>query len=241
MADAHAHLEAIPAFKAPPNFTIFTCGYSHESNVKNAEIAHSCKNTYASLGIAPQTAQQYANLAEELPKWCDFIRKSKPVAIGETGLDFHWGKTEELKERQRTCFGEMITLAQEMRLPLVIHCRDAYKEVLDVLESHSPLSFMLHCFSGNEKDAKRAVEMEGIISIPPLPSAGRRKAIREVGISRLVAETDAPYIGKTPLDVVQSIRIISKELEITEEEAAEKTCENALRFYGIPGDVICQT
>lgn len=233
MADAHAHLDALPAFKPPSDFIVFTSGYSHESNVKNAEIARSLKNTYASLGIAPQTAQQYANLAEKLPEWTAYIRSQKPVAIGEAGLDFHWGKTEELTERQRMCFEEMIKLAQEMRLPLVIHCRDAYKEVLETLETHLPIPFMLHCFSGNEKDAKKAVEMGGIISIPPMKSRGRADAISEIGIPFLVAETDSPYIGKTPLDVSQSIRIISTELEIKEEEAAIKTCENALKFFGV--------
>ncbi len=231
--DAHCHLDSFKEIELPPDFIAVTSGYSHESNQKSVQIAGKHKNVFYSLGIAPQTAQKEGNLEDNLPAWEEFIGASSPVAIGEIGLDFHWGKTEEEKKRQETCLDSMLGLARSLSLPVVFHCRDAYPELFSTIESHKPGRFMLHCFSGDEHDARRAVDLGGTISIPPLPSKNRKKAIKEAGITNLVAETDAPCIGKTLTDINISIQIISRALGMDEAEAASQTFKNAISFFGI--------
>ena len=160
---------------------------------------------------------------------------AKPNAIGEIGLDFHWAKTEVEKQRQHAAFGYQRTLAKKAGLPVVIHCRDAMAEVLDELENNGFSDFMMHCFAGNADDAKRAVGLGGIISVPPMHSKERKKAIKAIGLENVVAETDAPYLGdtKTLSDINISIQIIADALGISFEKAAGATVENDRRFYRI--------
>ena len=233
LVDSHCHLDSFERVEIPPNFIVFTCGYSHSSNQKNALIAKTHENAYATLGIAPQTAQAEENPEASLPLWENFIKSAFPCAIGEIGLDFHWAKQEVQKKRQYFCFNSMLSLASSLSLPVVLHCRDAYPELFEVLKTHKRKNFMLHCFSGTESDAKKAIDLGGIISIPPIPSKKRKKAIIEAGIKNVVAETDAPYIGKTLNDINLSLKIISDAFKIGQEEAQEATSSNARKFFRV--------
>ena len=232
--DAHCHLDSFREISIPQNITAVTSGHSHASNLKNAEIASRFERVYCSLGIAPQTAMNSSNLEQELPLWAEFVRKNQPSAIGEIGLDYHWGKTEEHKKRQRTAFEALLSLADEMRLPVVIHSRNAGQEVLETLLSHSfEDRFMMHCFSGSISEAKRALDLGGLISIPPIRSKDRKKTIKYSPLQNLVIETDAPYIGKTLLDIRKSAEMISELKEIPFEKVEEITYANAGKFFKI--------
>jgi TatD DNase family protein len=232
IADAHCHLDYIERIEIPENMVAFTCGYSHESNRKNAEIAAERKNVYAVLGISPRLALQEEHLMDVLPEWIGFIRRSRPVGIGEIGLDFHYGKTETELKRESLCFEMMLCLAEEMGLPVVIHSRKATTAVLDVLGRRS-LPMLFHCFEGNLEEAKRAVDMGGIISIPPIRSKNRRKVIKLLPLDKIVVETDAPDIGKTPFDIHVSIEMIAEIKGIGKEEVEDATYRNAMRFFRV--------
>jgi TatD DNase family protein len=233
IADAHCHLEGIPGWKTPDNMVVFTSGYSHESNLANARIAKEVPRAHCILGIAPQTAMRFPDIERKLPAWKDFIRSQNPVAIGEIGLDFHYAKEEHEQEREYTCFKHMISLAKEMKLPIVIHSRDAEEEVLAFLESEWDGEFLMHCFAGTKEQAEKAVELGGSVSIPPIRSKERKKVIKALTMEKLLAETDAPYIGKKPEDVAVSIGMIAEIKGIPPEEAEKATFANAMRFFRV--------
>jgi len=178
LVDSHCHLDSFNKKQMaglPEGIIPVTSGYSHKSNLKNAEIARQLHIPFC-LGIAPQTAV-FEGTAR-LPEWEAFIRSQNPNAIGEIGLDYHWGKEERHFEDENALFARMLDIAEEMGLPAVLHTRKAEVRVLDALAEYGwKKPFMLHFFSGDAETAKRAVGMGGIISIPPLRSKDRKKAI----------------------------------------------------------------
>lgn len=230
--DSHCHLESFKKKQLeelPEDILPVTSGYSHKSNVKNAEIAKSLRIPFC-LGIAPQTAVFEG--IEKLQEWEEFIRSQTPNAIGEIGLDYHWGKEEKHFEDERVLFARMLALAKEMDLPIVLHTRKAEEKVLDALVSYGwKKPFMMHFFSGDAETAKRAVKMGGIISIPPLHSKDRKKTIESIPLEKLVAETDAPYITRGIEGVRDAVQYIAEVKNIPPEKAARATAENSATFF----------
>jgi TatD DNase family protein len=199
--------------------------------MKNYEIASRLGIPY-SLGIAPQTVLKEGTAA--LDSWISFIEGSSPNAIGECGLDFHWGKTPLEHEVEEGVFLRMISLARKMELPLVLHSRKAETACLDVLEREGWRGgFMMHFFSGTLEEAQRAVEMGGIISIVSLHSKNRKKVIADIPLEKLVVETDAPYVHRNIDGVIEAVKYISEVKGITEEEVGRATVENAREFFGV--------
>jgi len=231
LIDAHCHLGNLPNYIIPEGLLPVTVGYSHTSNQKAVEAAKMHGVPFV-LGIAPQTA-----IKEDLSKlseWVDFIRKNPPSAIGEVGLDYHWAENEQDTKKEQVVFERMIELAEEMRLPLVIHAREATSDVLDSLQLRNFRNgFMLHFFSGTLHDAKRAVEMGGYVSIPPVRSKDRTAAIAALGLEHLLVETDAPYVGRTPDAVMDSVAYIAEVKKVDKEIVIRKTSENARAFFKI--------
>jgi TatD family hydrolase len=229
LVDAHCHLHEVKDYEIKDVIPVGS-GYSHASNVKTAGLAKKLKLPF-SLGIAPQSVIKLKGL-EELDGWLEYIRKQKPNAIGEVGLDYHWAKEKTEIEREQITFYQAVDLAIEMKLPLVIHSRDATKDVIDTLKLKAfPYRFMFHFFSGKPSDAKWIVEQNGLISITPLHSKDRRAAIEQTPLENLVVETDAPYVGRTPDAVRESVAYISEVKKLDFEEVAEQTAGNAIRFF----------
>lgn len=234
LVDAHCHLDSFTKTQLeelPHGIVPCTSGYSHGSNKKTVEIAKKLKVPF-SLGIAPQTVLKEGR--ENLREWMQFIADSSPNAVGEVGLDHHWGKTEEDFALEEEVFREMILLAQSLKLPLVIHSRKAESKCLDVIEDAGWKGpFMMHFFAGTLDEAARAVDMGGIISIVGLHAKNRRKVIGGIPLEKLVVETDAPYVTRNIDGILQSIGYISEVSGIPEEEVGKVTAENAARFFNI--------
>lgn len=229
--DAHCHLSDYKSIDIRPGWLPVASGYSHSSNVKTAQIAAKYGVPFC-LGIAPQSVVRAGT--SQLDSWIDEIRKHKPDAIGEIGLDYHWAKTEEEKARAELAFGKMLDLADEMKLPVVIHARDAVSRVLDVLEGRGwKRGIMMHFYSGTLEEAERAVSLGALISICPLHSKERRKVINSLPINSLVVETDSPYVVRTFYEVQKAIDYISEVRGMEAEEVAEKTAANAVRFFNL--------
>jgi TatD DNase family protein len=228
LVDAHCHIEEIKNY-SPKGVLPVTCGYSHTSNLRNIEIAERLGIPFV-LGIAPQTAIKQD--IKDLDKWIDTIRGTKPNAIGEIGLDFHWAKGEEDVKKEWIVFKRMVDLAEEMKLPVVIHSRKAEKECLEyLLERKFSDGIMFHFYSGNEETAKKAVDIGAIISITPLHSKERRKVINAVPLENIVVETDAPYVVRLPEDVIQSVQYVAEVKCLEIDEVKTKTAKNAARFF----------
>ena len=231
-ADAHCHLESCQGVLLP-HILYITSGYSENSNKKNAKIAQENENVFLCAGIAPQEAMKHKNIKIKLAEWEEEIEKlPRLAAIGEIGLDFHWAKTEEERFLQHECLISQLALAERLGLPVVIHSRDAEEKCLEILKNFN-IPYMLHCFSGKEETAIEAANHKAIVSIPPLRNKERRKFIEKLPMEKLVAESDAPYIGKTPSDAMESIKMIAEIKGIDEEAARKQTLLNTLSFFRI--------
>ena len=235
-ADAHCHLDACAGVLLPHALMV-TCGTSHEINLKNLRIAQQNGNVYLCAGISPQEAMKHKDIKIVLGEWEDAIAgqiadSGKLVAIGEIGLDHHWAKSEEEKFLQQECFVSQLQLAERLGLPAVIHSRDAEEACLDIVRNFN-LPYMMHCFSGSSEAALAAASGRGIISIPPISGKERKRFISELPIEKLVAESDAPGIGKSPEAALESIKMIA-EIRGMEEAAVQKqTLLNTVAFFGI--------
>jgi len=234
LVDAHCHLETFKRTQLeelPEGIIPVTCGYSHGSNVRTLEIAKMLEIPFC-MGIAPQTVLKEGK--EHLGEWMQFIADNPPNAIGEVGLDYHWGKTEADHKLEEEVFLEMIMLAQKMDLPLVIHSRDAENKCLDILEEQNwKKPFMMHFFAGNRDEAARAVDMGGIISIVGFHSKKRRKVIDGIPLEKLVVETDAPYVTRNIDGIFLAIEYISEITGIPKEEVGDVTAKNAATLFNI--------
>ncbi|MFH1447295.1 MAG: TatD family hydrolase [Candidatus Micrarchaeota archaeon] len=233
--DTHSHLTD---FQEVPNIikeakeklsAVFTCGYSMETSVAGADLAKANPGfIYAIAGDAPQRVMENPNV--EL-LWLEELEGI--VAVGEIGLDMHWGKTDNQLKNQKRWFESQLCIAEKRGLPVVIHSRDAESEVLDILESHALKGVLLHCFSGKMFEAKRGVDKGYLISIPPTNSKTRRKIIKSVDIEYLLLESDSPYIGKNPWSVIDAARSISELKGLSLGEVSDITARNAINFYGV--------
>jgi TatD DNase family protein len=153
------------------------------------------------MGLHPGSVKE--NYQEELAIIMDEIDSNPDyyVGIGEIGIDLYWDKT--YLEAQKFCFGAQIEKAKELNLPIIIHCRDAFDEVFEVLEKHNSDSLhgIFHCFTGNLEQAKTAINFGlklGIGGVVTFKNAGLDKVVEQLDLNDLVLETDAPYLTPAP-------------------------------------------
>ena len=154
------------------------------------------------IGLHPTSIKE--NYKEELAVVCQYLEQaSRFVAIGEIGIDLYWDKTF-LKEQQMA-FDQQIQWALEYELPVVIHSRESINEIVDILSNYKTTSLkgIFHSFTGNEEDAKRLLEFDnfmiGINGVVTFKKSHLPDFIKVIPTSRLVIETDSPYLAPTPM------------------------------------------
>ena len=208
--DTHTHLY-LEAFDVDQNEVIkraIDAGVSHffipaiDSNY--TERMYALEKSYPNLvslmaGLHPCYVKD--NVEEELEKVFEQLNTRSFCAIGEIGIDLHWDKTY-LKEQQKA-FSRQIELAKEYELPIVIHCRDAFDEVFEVLDQQkSPeLYGIFHCFTGDLIQAKRAIDLNfklGIGGVITYKNGKIDKFLNELPLKSIVLETDSPYLSPKP-------------------------------------------
>ncbi len=231
LIDAHCHLESIKDYVPPTGLLPITVGHSNGANLKNISIAEKLQIPLV-LGIAPQTALKEGT--DKLEEWIEVIKQSKvkPIAIGEVGLDYHWAKSEGDRKKEKLVFEQMIELAEEMHLPIVIHSRKSDDDCISMLrERKFSNGIMMHFFAGDEKQALNAVDIGAYISIPPLRSKERKKVINSIGLEYLLVETDAPAVVRLPEEVTKSVEYICELKKLEFEVVASATAKNATKLF----------
>jgi|CXWL01.1.fsa_nt_gi TatD DNase family protein len=252
LIDTHCHLnlpEAFPdpylALKAAEQNGVMACivvGIDRQSNVRTIELANRYGSIYGVVGWHPNSAASWNS--EEQGILANQLREPKVVALGEIGLDFHWDHAT--REQQEKCLLDQLEMAASANLPVVIHCREAWDELLDILESRSALPYHFHCFSGNEVQAKRCLDLGGILGFDGPITYKKNSELREMLATfpsdRIVIETDSPYLSPEPLrskpnspanlPLINEMLASAKGMSI--EDAARLTTENACRFFRIP-------
>ncbi|MDO8999025.1 MAG: TatD family hydrolase [Bacteroidota bacterium] len=157
------------------------------------------ENCFAMMGLHPCSVN--ATVKEELAIVRSWLEKRKYSAIGEIGIDLYWDKTF-LKE-QLHAFELQIKWALEYNYPIVIHCRDAFDEIYEILISFKKLpKAIFHCFSGNLEQANKIIALDnfklGIGGVLTFKNSGLDKVVEQIDLKHLVLETDAPYLAPVP-------------------------------------------
>ena len=193
-------------------------------------------------GLHPTHVKE--NYEQELEIVKKLLEQNSFVAIGEIGIDLYWDKTF-LKEQQYA-FREQIKLAKQYQLPIVIHCRDAFDEVFEILEMEKgeDLFGIFHCFTGTLEHARQAISYQmklGIGGVSTFKNGKIDKFLDQIEISHIVLETDAPYLAPVPyrgkrnesaylIEVANKLAAI---YQISFEEVAHITTENSRQVFGV--------
>ncbi len=176
---------------------MLTIGISAKDSESAYTLAQKYDRIFASVGIHPHDAKSATNKDfETIKKLCSF---EKVVAIGEIGLDFY--RNLSPREVQKSVFERLLALAQELEIPVIIHTREAQKETKDILRQFD-VKGIIHCFSGNKKDAKDYLDMGFYISFAGNITYGNLEledAAKVVPLDRIFVETDAPFLTPHPL------------------------------------------
>lgn len=198
------------------------------------------ENCFAMMGLHPCSVKE--NVEEELGIVKQWLDKRRFAAIGEIGIDLYWDKT--FIGQQVHAFKTQIDWALAQQYPIVIHCRDAFDEIYEVLRSYSTLpKGIFHCFTGTPEQAQKIIGlgsfMLGIGGVVTFKNSGLDKVVEQVGLEHLVLETDAPYLAPVPyrgkrnessyLSLVAEKIAQLKNVTVQEIEAA--TTQNALQIF----------
>ncbi len=251
--DTHAHLnaeqfnedqdEVIRRAKENGVTRIVNIGFNRETIPTSVALAEKYDFIYTAVGWHPQDAK---DMLEEDYDWLRELSKhEKVVAIGEIGLDYYWDTSPRVV--QQVVFRRQIQLAKELKLPIVIHNRDAHQDVVDILreENAAEVGGIMHCFSGSLEMAKQCLDMNFHISFGgpvTFKNAKKPKEIaQEIPLDRLLIETDCPYLTPEPYRGKRNetgyVRYVAEAIAqlrgMSSEELAYHTMENAKRLFKI--------
>jgi len=196
---------------------------------------------FAMMGLHPCSVNQ--DFEKELKIAEEWLGKRKFVAIGEMGIDLYWDKS--FIEQQKEAFRIQAAWAKKYQIPLVIHAREAMKEVIDLLEelTDNALFGVLHCFTGTSEEANKLINMNfslGIGGVVTYKNSGLEPILKEISLEHLLLETDSPYLAPVPhrgkRNETSYIPTIAQKIAdikgVSIAEVASKTTANAEKLFG---------
>lgn len=248
LIDTHAHLDSLDdlpgSLARAKEFgveKIIAISSDLASSRDTVSIAAQHENVFAAVGIHPHAARTAdADVLKEIEA---ITGSEKVVAVGETGLDYHYMNSE--KEEQIKSLTAHIGIAFRAALPIVIHVRDADQDLMDILrkEKVSERTGVIHCFTGNYETAGKYVDLGFYISFSGIATFKKSEEIRDaakrIPADRLLIETDSPYLAPVPMRgkpnepayVKHVAEAIAGARGVTLEEISEMTTENAERLF----------
>lgn len=216
-------------------------GSSLRGSLASVELAEKFACVYAAVGVHPHEAKDFR--AENIPQLEAMARRNKVVAVGEIGLDYF--KNYSPPENQRELFKALLTSAQKLGLPVVLHCRQAEADTLGILKEFPSARAVVHCFSGDEAFLRSCLALGFYVSftcnITYKKAEGLRQLLKIVPLDRLILETDAPYLApeglrgrrNEPANVKLLCESIARIKELSPEELAATTTANAKKFFNL--------
>lgn len=196
-------------------------------------------DVYGICGWHPNYTADYDPI--ELPKLIRVLKHPKILALGEIGLDYHWDYSPPIV--QTLALKDQLRVAQDAKMPVVFHAREAYSDLLDILEKQPPMKYLFHCFAGTKDEARRALRLGAWFGCDGPITYKKSEELREVFAfippHKIVLETDSPYMSPEPFrgkpNTPANIPIINRKLAelhgMTEEEMAAQTTQNAQDFF----------
>ena len=251
LIDSHAHLEMKEfnpdreevierARQAGVNY-IVTVGTNLAQSRKALSLARQHENIYATVGVHPHDVARADS--ETFDDLCEIARDPKVVAYGEIGLDFF--RNISPREKQIEMFNLQLELAVQLKLPVIIHDRDAHEQTLRMVKASGVRRGVFHCFSGDYSMARQCIDLGFYISIPGVVTFDNAKTIQDVAqrvpLSSLLLETDAPYLtpaphrGKRnePSFIINTAKKVAQIKGLPWEEVADVTARNTMNLFGI--------
>lgn len=218
-------------------------GFDRETIPLAIEIAEQYETIYAAVGWHPVDA---IDMTDEDLTWIEELSQHpKVVAIGEMGLDYHWDKSP--KDVQKEVFRKQIQLAKKVKMPIIIHNREATEDIITILqeENAKEIGGIMHCYNDSAEYVQTCLDMNFYISLggpvtfknAPMP----KEVAAMVPIDRLLIETDAPFLAPHPNRGKRNepayVKLVAEKIaeirQISLEELCEKTTENACAIFGI--------
>lgn len=244
--DAHCHIDfeqydedrekVIEKAEEKLGFTV-NAGSNLENNREVLDLAEKHPDFIVpNLGLHPT----YTDSFGEVDEIKEQIRNKRPPAVGEIGLDHHHVSENQVKKEQEKVFRDMLGLAEEMNLPVVLHTRDAERKSMDIVKEYELPNVMLHCFNGKPELAKEAVE-EGMkigITTQVLYSSRVQNIVKALELENILLETDSPFLYRgernSPVNIIESAEKIADIKGCDKEDVFEATTENAISIFGRP-------
>ncbi len=200
------------------------------------------EHIYLMMGLHPTHVKE--NFKDELEHVKEMLLEHKFFAVGEIGIDLYWDKT--FLKQQQEAFRFQIQLAKKHQLPIVIHCRDAFDEIFEVLEEEkgNDLYGIFHCFTGTLEQARRAISYNmklGIGGVVTFKNGKIDTFLKEIDLKHIVLETDSPYLAPVPYRgkrnesayLINVLRKLSDIYAVNEEVIATITTQNSKEVFGI--------
>lgn len=257
MIDTHCHVnfeafdkdyQKVVARTVEKGMKLIAVGSQLATSRKAVEIAGEYENVFAAVGLHPTHLTDEDFSREEFLKLAEGV---KTVAIGETGLDYYqlWADTpeeeSEIKNGQKELLKKHLDLAKEVGKPVILHCRDAYEDLIRFMKEQEKIPAVVHCFLGSRKIAREFLELgcflgfTGIITFTD--DQELIEAVKEIPLEKIFIETDAPYLspepfrGKRcePVYVEEVAKKIAEIKNISLEKVIKQTDENAEKFFKI--------
>jgi len=213
----------------------------HTQSMYELEKAYP-ENIFLMMGLHPTHVKD--NYLEELQHVEDELAKRNFVAVGEIGIDLYWDKTH--LPQQQDAFRKQIQLAKKYKLPIVIHCREAFDEIFEILEEEKSVDLfgIFHCFSGTYEQALQAISYNmklGIGGVVTFKNGKIDQFLNQINLKHIVLETDSPYLAPVPfrgkrnessylLYIIDKLALI---YNVSKVEIAEVTTENSKALFGI--------
>ena len=213
---------------------------------KAVELANMFNEVYCAIGVHPSDVMDL-DVEESITELKELYKTSNKIkAIGEIGLDKYWVKEEHVIAKQKEFFIRQIELANELKLPIIIHDRDAHLETLEILKEHKPLfGGVMHCFSGSVEYMKEILKLGLYIGLDGPVTYKNAVVPKEVALhcplDKLLVETDSPYLTPTPnrgkINYPHYVKFVIEEISriksINSRETEDATFDNAKRLFGI--------
>lgn len=212
-------------------------GCDHKSNKEIIELIDKYPNMYGAIGIHPESVLDYK--MEDLKFIEDNLNNTKIIAIGEIGLDYHYGK--ETKEEQIKLLEYQLKLAEKYNLPVIIHSRDATQDTIDILKKYN-VKGTIHSFSGSLEVANIYIKMGyllGINGVVTFKNSNLKDTLKQIDVTNIVLETDSPYLtpepfrGKqnNPSHIIDIAKFVKDIYGISLDELSTITNESIKKMY----------
>ena len=254
MIDTHCHINDEQYLNAPGQyindaqnngvFIFLNVGFDEKSSRIAVDIAQNYENCFAAVGIHPSDVKKATLSDFESIK--QMAKNKKVIAVGEIGLDYYWDKDEKVRQYQKETFVKQINIANELNLPVSIHCRDAIEDCLEILKEHKVnCGGIMHCYAGSIESAKEFIKLGFLLgfggTVTFKNSIRPKEVVSSVPSTAYVLETDSPYLAPEPFrgkpnhsKYLYLIRNKIAELRnITPEQVEKETSENFKRVFKI--------